>query len=282
MVNSWRLNGKSSTRAKPRRYWFTSFAEGIFRRCATVPPKTRSVTRNESPASTTSSTSQGANCSMTFCASNASTSGSSSVRIFASIAASISSPFWIVVSEVPRPSCFTITLRRRWRSTHSSSDGKRVRTVLTPSGPRSWMATGLVASNTEALLSICRLSLLADLIHRALADRRQNAVGGVVHRLALDRDGEDLIRLRDLDDGIGDLLPRQLERVAHVVRQRDDRRAGSLRLELRVLVRSVHEPRDELQVARAVAELQPTADRAGGSVASRLEAGAGEEARVHP
>src|ERR1039457_3077305 len=191
IVSSCRLNGRSSTRAKPRRYWFTSFADGILRRIVVVAPNTRSVTRNESPARTTSSTSQVESCSMTFCASNASTSGPSSVRIFASIAASISSPFGIVVSEVPRPSCFTITLRRRWRSTHSSSDGKRVRTVLTPSGPRSWMENGLVASKTGALLSICRLSLLADLVYRTLADRRQNAVGGVVHRLALDRDGED-------------------------------------------------------------------------------------------
>ena len=102
-----------------------------------MPPKTRRTTRNESPASTTSSTSQVANCSMTFCASNASTSGASSVRIFASSAASISSPFGIVVSEIPRPSCFTMTLRRRWRSAHSSSEGKRTRTVFMPSGPRS-------------------------------------------------------------------------------------------------------------------------------------------------
>ena len=89
---------------------------------------------------------------MTFCASNASTSGSSSVRIFASSAASISSPFGIVVSEIPRPRFLTMTLRRRCRSAHSSSEGKRTRTVLVPSGPRSWIATGLVASKTGLLV----------------------------------------------------------------------------------------------------------------------------------
>ena len=41
------------------------------------------------------------------------------------------------------------------------------------------------------------------------------------------------------------------------------------------------EARDELEGAGAVAELQPAADRAGGRVARRLEAGAGEEARIH-
>ena len=117
---------------------------------------------------------------------------------------------------------------------------------------------------------------------RASCHRREDAVGGVVHRQALDRDCEDLIRLRDLDHGVRDLLPRQLERVVHVVRERHDRRPGGLRLELRVLVRSVHETRDELQVADAVAELEPAADRTRGPVARRLEAGAREEARVHP
>src|SRR5581483_1560399 len=139
------------------------------------------------------------------------------------------------------------------------------------------MATGLAASNTGALVSM-RVSLLADRVNGSLADRREDAVAGVVHWEALDRDRENLIRLRDLDHGVGDFLPRQLEGVVHVVCERDDRGAGGLRLEFRVLVRSVHEPRDELQVAGAVAEFQAAADCTRGPIARRLEAGAREEA----
>ena len=52
-------------------------------------------------------------------------------------AASTSSPLATVVSDMPRPNCLMIALRRRWRSIHSSSEGKRTRTVFTPAGVRS-------------------------------------------------------------------------------------------------------------------------------------------------
>ena len=64
MVTSCRPNGRSSNRAKPRRYSNTSLAEGIFSRWTVVAPSTRSVTLNESPSGTTSSTSARLNCSI--------------------------------------------------------------------------------------------------------------------------------------------------------------------------------------------------------------------------
>ena len=59
MVTSCRPNGRSSSRAKPRRYSNTSLAEGIFSRWTVVAPRTRSVTLKASPSGTTSSTSPG-------------------------------------------------------------------------------------------------------------------------------------------------------------------------------------------------------------------------------
>lgn len=58
---------------------------------------------------------------------------SSPIRILASNEPSTSWESGMVVSHTPRPSCFTITLRFRWRSIHSSSVGNRInddRTVV--------------------------------------------------------------------------------------------------------------------------------------------------------
>lgn len=45
---------------------------------------------------------------------------------------SASSPLATIVPEAPRPNCLRITLRRRCRSVHSSSERKRTRMVVTP------------------------------------------------------------------------------------------------------------------------------------------------------
>src|ERR1017187_3393966 len=229
IVTSCRPNGKSSSRAKPRRYSNTSFAEGIFSRWTVVAPRTRRVTLKELPSGSTSSTSARLSCSTTFIASKTSISGSSPSRSLATRAASTSSPLATVVSEMPRPNCFTSTLRRRWRRIHSSSDGKRTRTVFTPPGVRRLMAIGLVESNTGVSLIVVDPFLLADGIHVAFRDRRDDAVGCVVDRRRLHRDRNDLFRLAHVRRGERNLLPRDVERIVGVELEMDHCRAGGLR-----------------------------------------------------
>ena len=117
------------------------------------------MTRKESPSGTTSSTSQVANCSTTFMRLEGIDLGrplrcGSSPRS----AASTSSPLATVVSEMPRPNCFTMTLRRRWRSDPLVVGGEADPDGFHTARARRLIAIGLLASNTGACFHGCVLS----------------------------------------------------------------------------------------------------------------------------
>ena len=154
------------------------------------------MTRKESPSGTTSSTSQVANCSMTFCASNASISG---VLLGADLRQQRGVDILAVRDRRfgdPAPELLHHDLAAALAFgpfvVGGEADPDGLHTVRAAELNRN--RSGRVENRSVGVHRKC--PLLADGVHAALADRREDAVGGVVDRQALDRDREDLVRLR--------------------------------------------------------------------------------------
>ena len=100
-----------------------------------------------------------------------------------------------------------------------------------------------------------RSFLLADGVHVALRNRRDDAVGRVVDRRRLHCDRNDLVRLAHFRRGERHLLPGDVERIVGVELEMDHGRAGGLRFEQRQFRGVVIEASHELERARSVGGL---------------------------